>query len=317
MKKVTVKVTPSAEPKEWSAEAFHNAAHNNARHSTDESPREQRPKADGSKTDGHPNEKPPLTKKWWFWLIIVLIVLAIVFGVLAKTGHLDRHDDIVSTTVYNEAMPKSDRPEVAAKDFKLPDESEVTQGADGKWGVYRGGELVTDYSGIASNSLGTWYLKDGLVDFSFTGYLNVNGTVYPVTKGKVDVSKPVEMSSSEEKNASPTTVTSAANGPSGEVFADGSAQQQEALASAVDYINEMAFSRDWLIAQLVSDGYRKEDATWATDHTGANWNEQAYKKAQEYLKLTSFSYQDMVEQLIFEGFTKEQAGYGAKQAGLS
>lgn len=70
-----------------------------------------------------------------------------------------------------------------------------------------------------------------------------------------------------------------------------------------------------MIDQLEFEGYSTEDATYAADHCGADWNEQAAKSAKNYLNFTSFSRKGLIEQLEFEGFTHEQAVYGVEQNG--
>lgn len=91
--------------------------------------------------------------------------------------------------------------------------------------------------------------------------------------------------------------------------------QLNALSSARDYLNVMAFSHSGLIDQLKFEGYSAEEAAYAADNCGADWNEQAAKKAQEYLNTMSFSRSGLVEQLQFEGFTAEQAEYGVSAVG--
>ena len=84
----------------------------------------------------------------------------------------------------------------------------------------------------------------------------------------------------------------------------------------------MPFSRDGLIEQLSSeygDGYSVEDATFAADNVGADWNEQAAKAAQNYLDLMPFSRDGLIEQLTSDygdQYTLEQATYGVDQTGL-
>lgn len=63
------------------------------------------------------------------------------------------------------------------------------------------------------------------------------------------------------------------------------------------------------------EGFSKEDAIFAADNCGADWNEQAARKAETYLDMTAFSRQGLIEQLQFEGFTTEQAEYGATAVG--
>lgn len=91
--------------------------------------------------------------------------------------------------------------------------------------------------------------------------------------------------------------------------------QKNALAKAKQYLNLMPFSRSGLIKQLEFDKYSTEDATFAADNCGADWNEQAAKKAQSYISLMSFSRQGLIDQLKFDGFTQAQAEYGVSAVG--
>lgn len=91
--------------------------------------------------------------------------------------------------------------------------------------------------------------------------------------------------------------------------------QQNALRKANSYLDFMAFSRQGLIEQLEHEGFSTEDAVFAVDNCGADWNEQAAKKAQDYLDFMAFSRDGLIEQLLYEGFTQEQAEYGVSQVG--
>ena len=48
-------------------------------------------------------------------------------------------------------------------------------------------EVKVDFSftGIQSNQYGTWYLKDGKVDFNKNGKVKVDGVTYTIKNGKV------------------------------------------------------------------------------------------------------------------------------------
>lgn len=70
-----------------------------------------------------------------------------------------------------------------------------------------------------------------------------------------------------------------------------------------------------MIDQLEFEGFTTEEATYAVDNCGADWNEQAAKKAQEYLDYSSFSRSELIGQLEFEGFTSAQAEYGVQSVG--
>ena len=329
----------SEEPKEWTSMEFQKGAqeyadeHEESNEEIDwtakETELEKSINEDFDRTYAEYEKEKPFYKKWWFWLIAALLAAAIIIVVLFRTGHMPGQFVDEPTTAQSVTETKLEGPQVEAVDFILPEGAEVKSGDNG-WGVYQYDSLVRRYKGVASNNLGTWYIRDGLVDFSYNGYVIVNGTTYKVNKGKVETSNPVATSSQSSSDSNQTatansadngtvtgtTNTSQAQAPQGQEYAGGTEAQQDAMADAVDYINQMAFSRDWLIAQLVSDGHETNDAAWAADHCGADWNEQAYKKAEEYLALTSFSHQDMVDQLLFEGFTADQAEYGAKKAGL-
>jgi len=88
--------------------------------------------------------------------------------------------------------------------------------------------------------------------------------------------------------------------------------QKNALSSAKSYLDYSAFSYKGLIEQLEYEGYSYEDAVYAADNCGANWNEQALKSAKSYLDYSAFSRDGLIEQLEYDGFTNEQAVYGAQ-----
>ena len=91
--------------------------------------------------------------------------------------------------------------------------------------------------------------------------------------------------------------------------------QKNALSAAKNYLSFAAFSHSGLIKQLEFENYSTEDATYAANNCGADWNEQAAKSAENYLSFTSFSRSGLIDQLKFEGFTAEQAEYGVKAVG--
>lgn len=114
----------------------------------------------------------------------------------------------------------------------------------------------------------------------------------------VDVSNDADSNSDSETSVSSPTLS-----------------QQNALDAASNYLGISAFSYSGLIQQLKFEQYSDEDATYAADHCGANWNEQAAKAAQNCLDISSFSKDGLIQQLKFEGFTDEQAEYGVQAVG--
>ena len=91
--------------------------------------------------------------------------------------------------------------------------------------------------------------------------------------------------------------------------------ENNALISAKQYLNTMAFSYSGLIEQLEYEGYTNSEAIYAVNNCGADWYEQAELSAKEYLDVMPFSRQGLIEQLEYEGFTHSQAVYGVEQNG--
>ena len=91
--------------------------------------------------------------------------------------------------------------------------------------------------------------------------------------------------------------------------------QKNALSSAKSYLSFSAFSYEGLIGQLEYEKYSHEDAVFAVDNCGADWNKQALKSAKNYLSFSAFSYTGLIKQLEFEKFTNEQATYAADNCG--
>lgn len=91
--------------------------------------------------------------------------------------------------------------------------------------------------------------------------------------------------------------------------------QDNALQAAKDYLDILSFSYSGLVDQLEYEGYTHEEAVYAADNCGADWNQQAALQAESYLDIMSFSRQELIEQLEYDGFTSEQAEYGVKAVG--
>lgn len=83
-----------------------------------------------------------------------------------------------------------------------------------------------------------------------------------------------------------------------------------ALKQAKSYLSYTSFSREGLVDQLVYHGYTRDEAIYAVNTCGADWEEQAVLKAASYLSYSAFSKKELIEQLEYEGFTHEQAVHG-------
>jgi host cell surface-exposed lipoprotein len=95
-----------------------------------------------------------------------------------------------------------------------------------------------------------------------------------------------------------------------------SVAQENARATAEDFLATQGFSRKILIAQSKYEGFSTKDATYAVGAIAVDWNEHAAKTAKDYLDAQSFSRCGLVEQLEYEGFTHVQAEYGVSKTGF-
>lgn len=118
---------------------------------------------------------------------------------------------------------------------------------------------------------------------------------------------------SEEDTELESEITTSAGSESANISS--TLGEKNALAQAGNYLSFTSFSYSGLIEQLEFEGFTPDEAKYAADNCGADWNEQAALKAQEYLDYSSFSRSGLIEQLEFEGFTTEQAEYGVTAVG--
>lgn len=71
-------------------------------------------------------------------------------------------------------------------DLILEDNETVKKTNNGRWALMKGDMVDTDFTGVAENENGLWYIVDGYVDFEFSGTLEADdGTVYTIENGKV------------------------------------------------------------------------------------------------------------------------------------
>lgn len=151
------------------------------------------------------------------------------------------------------------------------------------------GETVAEPIDKLNHTAGGWEVAQ---DYSITAY----GTVKPGKRVRRCVACGAEL----ESQAYTITLTMG---------------QRNAMSEAQSYLNYTSFSYSGLVEQLEYEGYSHEDATFAVDHCGADWNEQAAKEARSYLDYSSFSRDGLIDQLMFEGYTREQAEYGVSAVG--
>lgn len=92
--------------------------------------------------------------------------------------------------------------------------------------------------------------------------------------------------------------------------------QTNAFMSAKLHMSEMPYSHAGIVAMLESEGYSHEDAVYAADRLGVDWNAKAAEMAQQYVNTMEFTREDLIDQLMYEGFTREQATAGVTAIGL-
>ena len=101
-----------------------------------------------------------------------------------------------------------------------------------------------------------------------------------------------------------------------------SMEEQQAVASAQDYLDYGAFSKDGLIDQLSSEygeAFPKDVATRAVESLDTDWSAEAVESAESYLEFDSFSCSGLVDQLSSEygeQFTVKQAKHAGITVGL-
>ena len=91
--------------------------------------------------------------------------------------------------------------------------------------------------------------------------------------------------------------------------------EKGALETALRYLSVSAFSPNGLVKQLQYEGFTMNEAVYAVNKCGADWNEQALKKAKTYLSVSAFSYRGLTEQLVYEEFHPTQANYAVENCG--
>lgn len=116
----------------------------------------------------------------------------------------------------------------------------------------------------------------------------------------IETNDPVEETSTEPVDDKPSETVS----------------QKNALRKAKSYLDMSGFSKNGLIKQLEFEKFSNEDAVYAADNIGADWNKQAERKAKSYLDMSGFSRDSLIKQLEFEGFTNAEAVHGADAVGL-
>lgn len=159
-------------------------------------------------------EAPPVYKRTWFIIVMLIYVFPVGLFLMWKYTTWKQWVKIAVTAVIaitwlsmipachgaEDAVSEvgEDLSSVAESVSSLSETTttefariEVPTGAivkeqDGVWGLYLNDKLVDNYTGIASNELGDWYISHGKVDFNYSGSIEFNGNHYTVDHGAAE-----------------------------------------------------------------------------------------------------------------------------------
>lgn len=90
----------------------------------------------------------------------------------------------------------------------------------------------------------------------------------------------------------------------------------DALQDAKDYVAQYPISYSGVIHSLENDGYTHDEAVYAADNCGADWEAEAIEDAQELTKYQTYTREELMAQLTYEGFTNDQAAIACNTIGL-
>lgn len=120
-------------------------------------------------------ETKPIYKKWWFWVIAALLLIGLVTA-------LGSDDDKKSSDTSNNSSVEAT---TAVTSTYSMDQLEVRQDSNGEWVAFAGDTVASDYTGIAKNAQGSWYVENGKVNFNKSGNVTFNDVMYTLQGGKV------------------------------------------------------------------------------------------------------------------------------------
>lgn len=248
-------------------------------------------------------EKKPIYKKWWFWVIIVVLVLGIGFNSVenntqqasSNTVESSKEYEYVSYTLQNNSTEKIE---------KLVTNANISSEEMKK--IYN--EKKQDNTNFKTYTI--WFFSDKDTALKANNY----ELGYATSKGGeiiVENKKEIKEAEEEKERVEQEKLEQEQN----QKIENATIGEKNALDKAKSYLDYTAFSKEGLIEQLEYEGFTNAEAKFGADNCGANWKEQAAKKAKQYMDYSSFSKKGLIDQLEYEGFTSEQAEYGAKAVG--
>ena len=288
--------------------------------------------------------KKKLYQRWWFWIIVIVLISPITSKMFSEPQDSEpptteiTEPDTVPTTPDSESMPaegylsfeliageEGEYGELFTinRDTEFEETYYIYRVPVGIYTITNIGEYLSQIT-VASDEIivneagweeaaEVFYAKAFMVGESDTVEI-IKDTYIEIHEPASFVFELISVNTHDEKYREESKEEANAD-PEPEPEDELTFGQINALLSAESYLSFAGFSYEGLINQLKYEGYTDDEATYAADKCGADWNKQALRSADSYLSFTAFSYSGLINQLKFDKYTPEQATYAADNCG--
>lgn len=225
------------------------------------------------------NSKKPIHKKWWFWVILILVVIGIIGSFGNLEGENEANQDQSSKVITTTEKDNKTANEVTADKTKVS---------------------VVDFSSMDQAAIQSW-ADENKVKCQFAEEYSDS-----VPKGSL-ISQSKKAGETIDEGSTIKIVMSLGKKPP--------VEYTNALRKAESYSKTMHMSKQGIYDQLTSEygeQFPADAAQYAIDNMQADWNANALEKAKSYQKIMSMSKNAIYDQLISEygeQFTEEEAQY--------
>lgn len=261
------------------------------------------------------DEKKPIYKQLWFWIIIVVFIIGIGLNLIqdnkeqtTSNGNLveNKNYEHISYTLENNSTEKIEKlavkEDISSEEMKeIYDEKKEDNTKFKKYTIWFFSDKDT---ALKTNNYELGYVtsKDEKI---------IVENKKEIKKAEEEIKEKERLKKEEKERVEKERLEQEKR----QKIQNASIGEKNALNKAKSYLNYTAFSYSGLVKQLEFEGFSNSEARFGADNSGANWKEQAAKKAKQYMDYSSFSRKGLIDQLEFEGFTSEQAEYGAAAVG--
>lgn len=129
-------------------------------------------------------EKKPIYKKWWFWVLAVLLLIILISAIGGGSSD-EKVAESSNASSSSEVEEEEEVEEIVNESNYTIDDLEVRQGDDGEWYAFAGNEIAKGYNGLARNSKGMWFIRDGKVNFQENMEYTSGDRLYVIQNGQV------------------------------------------------------------------------------------------------------------------------------------